>query len=74
MDNYHVSQTDNGWELRKEGAARAARTASTKAELLALLPGYMEGKTASVKIHLRDGTIEEERTYPRRADPSESPG
>lgn len=74
MDNYHVTQTDSGWELKKEGAARASRTAATKAELLALLPDYMKGKTASVKIHLQNGKIEEERTYPRRADPSESKG
>ncbi|QIB49972.1 DUF2188 domain-containing protein [Pseudomonas sp. OIL-1] len=74
MDNYHVSQTDRGWELRKEGASQAARTAGTKAEVLALLPDYMEGTTGSVKIHLQNGDIEEERTYPRRADPAESPG
>ena len=30
--------------------------------------------TGSLKIHRADGTIEEERTYPRSADPAKSPG
>ncbi len=27
MDNYHINATDNGWELRKQGATRASKTA-----------------------------------------------
>lgn len=34
----------------------------------------MDGKTGSVKIHTSDGRIEEERTYPRSADPAQSKG
>ncbi len=30
--------------------------------------------TGSLRIHRADGTIEEERTYPRTADPVKSPG
>ncbi|PZR51386.1 MAG: hypothetical protein DI537_56865, partial [Stutzerimonas stutzeri] len=30
MDNYHISATDSGWELRKQGATRASKTAATK--------------------------------------------
>jgi len=29
---------------------------------------------ASVKFHKKDGTLQEERTYPRSADPRESKG
>lgn len=74
MDNYHVSATDKGWELRKEGGSRASKQASTKVELLRDTATFLEGKTASVKNHKRDGSIQEERTYPRKADPRKSKG
>jgi hypothetical protein len=74
MDNYHVNKTDSGWELIKEGAQRASKTASTKTEMLKVATEFLNNKTASVKIHKQDGTIEEERTYPRRADPSKTKG
>lgn len=74
MDNYHISATDSGWELRKQGATRASKTAATKDEMLQITAAFLEGRTASVKIHKKDGTIQEERTYPRSADPRESKG
>ncbi len=74
MDSYHVTHAGDGWALKKVGAERASKRADTKDELLKLLPGYFEGKTASVKIHRQDGTLEEERTYPRSADPRQTKG
>ncbi|MBD9409601.1 DUF2188 domain-containing protein [Stutzerimonas stutzeri] len=74
MDNYHISATDSGWELRKQGATRASKTAATKDEMLQITAAFLEGRTASVKIHKKDGTIQEERTYPRSADPRRSEG
>ena len=74
MDNYHISATDSGWELRKQGATRASKTAATKDEMLQITAAFLEGRTASVKIHKKDGTLHEERTYPRSADPRESKG
>ncbi|RRV10319.1 DUF2188 domain-containing protein [Pseudomonas sp. v388] len=74
MDNYHITKSDNGWQLKKEGAARASKTATTKAQILELATDYFDGKTASLKIHKEDGTIQEERTYPRSADPSKTKG
>jgi hypothetical protein len=74
VDNYHINKTSTGWELIKEGATRASKTASTKAELQKIVSSFLEGKNASVKIHKQDGTIEEERTYPRRADPVKTKG
>nr|WP_314478463.1 DUF2188 domain-containing protein [uncultured Pseudomonas sp.] len=74
MDTYHVSPADNGWELKKAGAARASKHSVTKQELVGSLATFFEGKTASVKIHKADGTIEEERTYPRAADPRRTKG
>ena len=74
MDNYHINATDNGWELRKQGATRASKAAATKDEMPQVTATFLEGKTASVKIHKQDGTIQEERTYPRSADPRRSEG
>lgn len=74
MDNYHVTHAGDHWELKKEGASRASKTAPTKEALLKETAAFFEGKTASVKIHKADGSIQEERTYPRSADPSESEG
>ncbi|MBA1204229.1 DUF2188 domain-containing protein [Pseudomonas capeferrum] len=74
MDNYHLNPTSEGWELKKEGAERASKRGATKQELVSALSDYFDGKTASVKIHRADGSIEEERTYPRSADPSKSKG
>lgn len=74
MDNYHIATTTDGWHLIKEGAARASKTAPTKAEIINLAAEFLRGKTASLKIHKEDGTIQEERTYPRSADPTETKG
>ena len=74
MDNYHLSPTADGWELKKAGAERASKRAATKQDLVGALADFFDGKTASVKIHKADGTFEEERTYPRSADPRRSKG
>jgi hypothetical protein len=74
MDNYHITKTDKGWALTKQGAERASKTATTKAEITKLATEFLDGKTASLKIHKEDGTIQEERTYPRSADPTRSKG
>lgn len=74
MDNYHLTHAGDHWALTKEGATRASHTAPTKEELLTKTAAFMEGKTASVKIHKADGTVQEERTYPRSADPRASKG
>ncbi|MEW5511978.1 DUF2188 domain-containing protein [Pseudomonas asiatica] len=74
MDNYHVVAEGTGWKLHREGNGQALLSTPTKAQMLEQLPGYMEGRMGSVKIHTADGQIEEERTYPRTADPRRSKG
>jgi len=59
---------------KKAGAERASKRAATKQELVSSLSDFFHGITASVKIHKAAGTIEEERTYPRSADPRRSKG
>jgi hypothetical protein len=43
--------------LVKEGAQRASKTAATKAEITALASEFLQGKTASLKIHKEDCEI-----------------
>ena len=74
MDNYHITPTENGWAFKKQGAERASKTATTKVEIIKLATEFLDGKTASLKIHKEDGTIQEERTYPRSADPKKTKG
>lgn len=74
MDNYHVTHTGKQWALKKEGAQRASKTAETKSEITQQTRQFMETHEGSVKFHKMDGTIQEERTYPRSKDPSKSKG
>lgn len=69
-----TSLNDKGWSLTKQGAERASKTAATKAEITQLASEFLADKTASLKIHKEDGTIQEERTFPRSADPTKSKG
>ncbi|MNP77188.1 hypothetical protein D3C76_1745540 [compost metagenome] len=74
MDNYHVVSTQNGWKLHAQGSDEVLLAAPTKDRLLELLPGYMDGRSGSVKTHTETGQIEDERTYPRGEDPRRSKG
>ncbi|WP_434771685.1 DUF2188 domain-containing protein [Pseudomonas entomophila] len=74
MDTYHVVTHGQGWALRRSGSEAVLVQADTKAGLVGRLAEVLQGKTASVKIHRADGTIEEERTYPRSADPRRTEG
>lgn len=64
------------WDLTKDGASKPSATFETKIE--ATKGGVLEkalGKSGgSVKIQKVDGKYQEERTYPRAADPKKSPG
>ncbi len=74
MDNYHITKDGETWKFEKEGSDRAIKRSGTKTGAMDYMREYMDGKTGSVKIHKEDGTIQEERTYPRRVDPTRSPG
>ena len=63
------------WVLRHDGTGQSVKTfrskaAATKGGVL----GRAVGKSGSVKIKKRNGKIQEERTYPRSADPRASRG
>jgi hypothetical protein len=73
MKNYHLKPNGDRWELAEEGGDAVA-TYDTKEAGMEGARRTVERETGSLKIHKADGTIEEERTYPRSADPAKSPG
>ncbi|HMN85202.1 MAG TPA: DUF2188 domain-containing protein [Bauldia sp.] len=64
------------WVLKEEGASRARRTFETKDQATAggVLNEALGTAGGSVRIRRTDGTIQEERTFPRSRDPKSSPG
>lgn len=65
MGCYHITPTDKGWELRKEGATRPSKTAAERERLLEAIEAFMEKRAGTVLIHSEDGTVEQELSYPR---------
>jgi hypothetical protein len=74
MDNYHITKKDKKWEFKKQGAKQPTETARTKEKIIQKMQNHMSDKTGSVKIHKKDGPIQEERTYQRKDDPKKTPG
>ena len=78
LDKYHLThdpKADN-WRLEKEGGQRATKIFENKGDATkggALADAIGKGG-GSVRIHKQDGTIQEERTFPRSADPKTSKG
>lgn len=74
MDNYHLVHHDDRWKLEKQGSERAIKNFKTKREAMYFSVAYMKNLGGSLKIHTKDGQFQEERTYPRSADPRKSKG
>lgn len=76
LDKYtlHKDQKTDKWRLEKEGSDRAKKIFDTKAQALTGLKDAVGPHGGSVRIRKEDNTIQEERTYPRSADPKGSPG
>ena len=74
MDRYHITLNCAQWQMKQVGNDTAILTATTKQALIRLMRDYMRDKIGSVKIHKRDGRFQEERTYPRKYDPTASEG
>jgi hypothetical protein len=74
MDDYDITHKNDKWKFKKQGTDRAIKTAETKDEIVDYMRDYMADKVGSVKIHKKNGIIQEERTYPRKADPKKTPG
>lgn len=68
MSIYRITRTERGWELRKQGATRPSKTATSQAEILRLAADFLKDRIATLIIHDADGQAVEERNYPRQPD------
>lgn len=75
-NKYHVTrQQDGSWKGKQEGADRASVVRERKSDAQQATIDIAKNKgDASVYIHGRNGRIQEERTYPRSADPNKTKG
>lgn len=74
MNTYELYKEGDQWKLASQGAERAIKVFSTKEEGMDFSTDFVAQRGGSLKIKKENGHIQEERTYPRTADPSKSPG
>ena len=75
MKKYHLTKKDNQWKLKEEGKERASKVFDNKQDAVKQSADFIKNKDGgSLKIHLENGKIQEERTYPKKDDPTKSPG
>lgn len=75
MKNYHLTKENDQWKLKQEGSKRSSAVYKTKTEGLESAPDFVRGHGGgSLKIHKENGRIQEERTYPKSADPRKTRG
>lgn len=76
LPKHHLVKDDGKWKLKPEGGGRAKKVFDRKADATAggALADALGKNGGSVRIHKQDGTIQEERTFPRGKDPRKSPG
>jgi hypothetical protein len=77
LPKFTLTKNDNTgkWDLERDKTGQVVRTFPTKADATA--GGVLEkaiGGEGSVKIQKGNGRIQEERTFPRSADPRKSKG
>jgi hypothetical protein len=74
MKRFDVSKKDGSWKLTA-GKEVVKNLGTVKREAVSKLAKIVPKEGGgSVRIHNTDGTIQEERTYPRSADPKRSKG
>ena len=75
MNRIDVVKKDDRW-VGQSTSGMAVASGRTKDEAVRATASYARqaGTPTSVRIHGRDGRIQEERTYPRGADPRSSRG
>ncbi len=74
MNTYDLMKGEDGWILKEQGGDAEKYLGGTKEDAIGQASKLLQGKVASLKIHNLDGTIEEERTFPRSEDPVETEG
>lgn len=75
LTQYHLVYVNENWTLKRAGAERATEIfyGKTKEEAIRLCSQRLQNSGSSLRIHNKNGQIEEERTYPRSADPRDYP-
>ena len=72
--HYFLQKEDKkGWVLREDGGGRAIFTVPTKQQALVRVQGMSQDRSVKIRNSV-NGTILEERTYPRKVDPKRSIG
>jgi hypothetical protein len=76
MKRYDLVKGQDGWKTESDGRTVRGTKASTKADAVrqARAAANRAIEPVTLKIHRADGRIQEERTYPRSADPRSSRG
>ncbi len=76
MKRIDVVKTPDGWAGKSNGRTVPNTKAPTKAASVKKTAAVAkkDPQPTSVRIHKTDGKIQEERTYPRSADPRSSKG
>ena len=76
MKNYHLTKDGENWKLKKENGTRATKVfEGNKEDAIKQSAQFLKSNEGgSLKIHKTNGRIQEERTYPKANDPSESKG
>jgi hypothetical protein len=71
-----IVKTDDGWKAKSKGRTVPGTKASTKGATIKQTAAKAKAaaEPVSVRIHKGNGRIQEERTYPRSADPKKSKG
>lgn len=74
MRRIDIVKRDRRW-IGEDGDGNVVVDEPSKAEALdAVRSQGTDDDPVTVKVHLTDGTFEEERTYPRAVDPQRSAG
>lgn len=74
MKNYHITHVEGKWVFSEEKAEQSIKDFITKDRAVDFAINYLKNKIGSLKIHNINGTIQEERTYPKSNDPRRSEG
>ena len=74
MENYLLTKGDDCWILKSDGGETEKLLDENRVTAVKEAAERLAHETASLKIHQLDGTIEEESTFPRSADPREGEG
>ncbi len=76
MERWDVVKKGDRWRAERKGRAVPNTGADRKEDAVRNTAQKARAgtKPVTVKIHKENGRIQEERTYPRSADPSSSPG